>query len=124
MKLCTQTGSLVNHIASRYKQETPEVGMGATILAWTDRYPATVIEVDGDIIKIQEDNYERVDNNGMSESQDYKFTPNPNGAIRIFKFKNDQWQPMQVNPVTGRLNKMNYGCVTIGHRSKYHAYSF
>lgn len=37
MKLGTQTGSLINHIMSTAKARTPEIGEGATILAWTDR---------------------------------------------------------------------------------------
>mgnify|MGYP001576962564 CR=1 FL=1 len=37
----TQTGSLINHLMSGSKGAEPEVGMGATILGWSDRHPAT-----------------------------------------------------------------------------------
>jgi hypothetical protein len=45
MKLGTHTGSLTNHIYSRAVPITPEVGMGCTLLSWSDRHPATIIDI-------------------------------------------------------------------------------
>ena len=47
MKLGTQTGSLTNHIYSRavIGQPNPEIGMGATVLCWTDRHAATITAI-------------------------------------------------------------------------------
>jgi hypothetical protein len=64
-----------------------KVGHGVTIVYYSDRYPGTIIEIDPKLrwIKVQEDHFERIDNNGMSESQFYTFSRNPNGNIHIFK---------------------------------------
>jgi primosomal protein N' len=47
MKLGAQTASLTNHLQSRATigQPEPTVGMGATLLGWTDRYAGTIVEV-------------------------------------------------------------------------------
>ena len=85
MKLGSETGSLVNHVASTSKQPIPTVGMGCTILMWSDRHAATVVEIkSARRIVIQQDNAERTDKNGMSESQEYTYTPNTNAAKRVF----------------------------------------
>jgi hypothetical protein len=55
----TRTGSLLNQLAQRSTQahaDRPAVGDGATIVRWTDRGAATVIEVVSDRhIRIQHD---------------------------------------------------------------------
>lgn len=64
MKLGTDTGSLTNYLLSGTNgQPKPVVGMGATILSWTDRHPATIVEVSKDykVIAIQRDNFARID---------------------------------------------------------------
>jgi hypothetical protein len=38
-------GNLMNRIAETAKPPVPEVGMGATILMYSDRHAATVIEI-------------------------------------------------------------------------------
>ncbi len=65
--------------------DLPTVGMGATIHVGSDSYPATVIQVtrNGKRLVIQEDIAIRIDNNGMSESQEYTYEPNPHGDIHI-----------------------------------------
>ena len=44
MNLGTETGSVMNHLMSRMVrgEPAPRVGMGATLLSWTDRHAATV----------------------------------------------------------------------------------
>lgn len=112
-------GSLNNLIAGSNPTITPEVGMGATHIGWTDREPYTVVEVvNADTIVVQEDNAKRVDTNGMSESQSYEYTPNPDGRkVTVTRRKNGQWiakgEPMK----TGTK-------FVVGSRSKYHDYSF
>ena len=76
LKLGTETGSLINHLYSRSAQ-TGEiaVGVGATILSWSDRKACTIIEVvankAGEIIEFraQSDKATRTDKNGMSDAQ-------------------------------------------------------
>ena len=122
-----QTGSLVNHLYSQTIGDPPYVGMPATLLSWTDRNPGTVVEVNTlkRFIVVQEGNYKRVDNNGLSESQRYEYTPNANGCRRIFrKMKKGQWVEHVVNPDTKRLVKIG-GCgLMLGRREKYHDFSF
>ena len=78
-------GSLQNLIAGSNPELIPTVGMGATEICWTDRNPFTVVEVKtnskGAVVElvVQSDDYKRTDNYGMSESQRYEFTPNPEG---------------------------------------------
>lgn len=131
LKLGTQTGSLTNHIHSRAVrgQPEPEVGMAATILAWTDRYPATIIKVepyrDTVIITVQEDKAKRVDSNGLSESQTWEYTANPEGSRSTFRRgDNGMWQPVWFNPKTKRWGKNEGNGVLIGRREKYHDFSF
>jgi hypothetical protein len=94
----------------------PTVGMGATIHVGSDAYPATVIQVtrNGKRVVIQEDIATRIDNNGMSESQDYTYEPNPEGEIHIVILCKD-----------GRYRESGTTTpVSIGFRRKYYDYSF
>lgn len=114
-----QTGSLTNYVISQSKQPEPFEGMPATMLFWTDRAPATVIEVQGKkTIVVQEDNAERVDDRGMSESQDYVYSRNFVGPKFTYTLrKNGSWvrkgEPMK------RGQK-----IRLGDREKYHDFSF
>jgi hypothetical protein len=78
-----RAGSLQNLMADRATAgKTPEVGDGATVVYWTDRKAATVIEVSqtGHQITVQEDTATRTDKNGMSDAQSYEYTRNAEGA--------------------------------------------
>lgn len=68
----------------------PKVGDGGTICLYTDRHAATVIGVSasGKTIQVQRDFAKRTDKNGMSESQEYEYSPNPNGEIIEFRMTN------------------------------------
>lgn len=110
------TGSLVNLMQSRSAAAhpvAPEVGMGATELCWTDRHAYTVVAVSpsGKTITLQADTATRVDNNGMSECQNYEFSRDPNGQL-----------------VTARLTKKGWACkgrrFSLDSRSEYHDFSF
>jgi hypothetical protein len=113
-------GSLNNFLMGHSKQTEPEVGMGCTILRYTDRDAATIIEVNSKktVIVIQEDNATRIDKNGMSECQDYAYTPNTDATKLTFtKRKNGAWVRMK-EPLQGGQR------VAIGYRDSYHDYSF
>lgn len=131
MSYAQQTGSLVNHLQARgvKGQPTPEVGMGATLLSYTDRHPGTIISVETVrsvvYLEVQEDNYKRIDSNGMSECQDYEFTCNPNGAINTFRQgKDGMWEKVYKNPETGRWKKTDSRGLRIGERDRYYDFSF
>jgi len=113
------TGSLINRITPS-NPKVPTVGDAATILRWTDRSPATVVEVsaDGKTVVIQDDNYRRTDSNGMSESQTYEFTPNPDGGKTTFTLRrNGRWVAKGCS-----MNDGNH--LALGHRDRYFDYSF
>jgi hypothetical protein len=125
MKLGTETNSLVNHLLSRTASLKPEVGMGCTILHWTDRSPATVVSIDDKFLVIQSDGYVRTDSNGMSESQTYEYSPDPNGGKYTFKMWKGQWKEVQQNPETGRWTLVKGGTkILIGRREKYEDFTF
>ena len=133
MKLGSQTASLSNHLLSRAVIGEPEVkaGMGVTFLSWTDRNPGTIFRVmkvgKATIIECRDDDYKRIDKNGMSESQEYEYKIRPNGGKSFFR-KNEKsgfWERVTKNESTGRWNKSNSGCgIRIGEREKYHDFSF
>lgn len=89
MKLGTQTASLVNHLYSRavIGQPEPVVGMGATVLSWTDRHAATIVSVgtqrfkgkDLVAIVVQEDRATVVKGSCHDGSAEYEYAANPDG---------------------------------------------
>ena len=72
----------------------PEVGMGCTIQMHSDRHAATIVGVSpsGKTVWVQRDNATRVDTNGISEIQEYTYSPNPNAAIQCFRLRNGSWK--------------------------------
>jgi len=89
-------GSIINRIKSKRGYllgDEPKVDDGATYMAYSDRYPLTVIDrfrhinqprknPKGDIyLKLQRDFAELVSGSMQSEGQGYKFSRNPNGQI-------------------------------------------
>lgn len=134
LRLGTETGSLVNHVWSRTRPVGPEdvhKGMGATFLSWTDRHAATVHQVfhvgkanPKTYIVVREDEWRRVDSNGISESQEYVFTPDPDGREEIYRWDGERWEGVRFNQSTNRWNKCrNYGLL-LGERSKFEDPSF
>jgi len=88
-----------------------QVGDAATVILWTDRYAGTVVKVTRCQIHVQRDIAVRQDDRGMSESQDYTYSPDLDGAVYIF-----------------RKTKRGYKCgsfgLCVGHRDEYYDYSF
>ena len=129
LKAGTETGSLVNYIISGESPAVPEVGMGATIIMWTDRKAATIIEViknkKGVIkeITIQDDIAVRADKNGLSESQTYDYTPNLAGRTHIARLLKSGWKILEGKD--GESGRNIYGSgLWIGKRCAYHDYNF
>lgn len=107
-------GSLTNRMQEESKPATPTVGMGATELMYSDRKAYTVIEVSdsGKTCKAQSDTATRTDKNGMSESQTYRYEPNPDGEVITLRInKRGQWVH------SGTVFRM-------GERDAYHDYSY
>ena len=118
-------GNLMNRIDESRKPETPKVGMGATILMYSDRHPATIVQVTfGGLgtgpteVCIQEDKAIRTDGNTMSESQSYLYEPNAEAKRRYFtRRKNGRW-------IEKGASQKNGTVLMIGYRDKYHDYGF
>ena len=94
----------------------PEIGMGATIQHWSDRTACTVIRVyyNGKRVLLQKDLAKRIDANGMSESQQYDYTPDSNGSTYLATLRKD-----------GRYRlKGGTSPVSFGFRNEYYDFSF
>ena len=79
-------------------QPEPAVGMGVTMLYWTDRYAATIVEVSrgGKKVAVQKDKSTYLPKNGRSryetEMQDYTYEANPHAPVEYFTLrKNGRW---------------------------------
>lgn len=122
LKAGTETGSLMNHLMSRGTGPEPHVGMGATILHWTDRTACTVVAVErfktgpraGTVkaVHVTYDTATRTDTNGMSETQEYTYTSHPDGVPSRFRLTKD-----------GFRDSGGHGLM-LGKRSHYHDFSF
>jgi hypothetical protein len=127
MNAGTQTGSLVNHLYSRMTIGEPEpiVGMGVTMLSWTDRDAGTIVEVNTKkrYIAVTEDNTKRIDNNGISESQEYEYTPVMDGYPTYYrKDKKGQWRRCYYNE--NKRLVLGTGGLILGRRESYYDFSF
>ena len=113
-------GSLINTIAANGSRIEPQVGMGATIVMWTDRHAATIVGMTKSrkTIYVQRDRATRVDNRGMSDSQDYEYSADPDAPISTFTLRsNGRW--------ILRGNSLNDGtALLIGRRDEHYDYSF
>jgi len=128
MKLGSQTGSLINHIATHNQSDPlPAVGDGATLFSWSDRDAATVVYVDAKrgLVGLQSDHAKRVDSNGMSESQTYEFTPNHDAYVLMIKRnkRTGKWHTVGKNEKGNWVQTGTQG-IRFGARNKYHDFSF
>lgn len=118
MRAGTQTGSLMNHIISGARMAAPEIGMGATLLCWSDRRAATVVEISSaKRIGIVEDIATRIDKNGMSDSQEYSYAPGTGSPSYFTLRKNGAWVREGESQKGGQR-------LAVGNRDHYHDFSF
>jgi hypothetical protein len=93
-----------------------QVGDGATICLWSDRKACTVIARTARTITVQGDRAVRVDNNGMSECQQYEYHRNPEAGISTYSLrKNGRW--VRVG------DTLNGQCLVAG-RHEFYDYAF
>lgn len=107
-------GNLTNRMMEGIETEEPYVGMGATELMWSDRHAYTVVKIKSKCrIIVKRDKAIRIDNNGMSDCQTYRYEEDPNGyELELIKTKKG-WK---------RLG----GCTPfmLGRRDEHYDYSF
>jgi len=126
MKLGSKTGSVVNHLRSRQTigQPEPVVGMGATILLWSDRHAATVtyvfIERKLTCVQVRQDDAKVISGSTHDGSAVYEYTSNKAGSPSIFRREaSGEWVEVRPNWVTGRWNKVKGHGLHIGEREEY-----
>ena len=88
----TRVGSLVNMLMENSDQSLqPEVGMGATLVGWSDRHAGTIVWVSptGHQLGWAEDKATRTDTNGMSDAQRYTYERNPDATVDTFTRRKD-----------------------------------
>ena len=112
------TNSLINGIMGSSANPLPTVGMGATRLGYTDRHPCTIVAVTAKSVTVQDDFYKRIDDNGMSESQEYEYTPNPEGYKAVYTLRQNGAYVRQGSSVKDGER------LAIGFREKYYDFSF
>lgn len=114
---------MTNLIYERARSATPEVGMGATEVMWTDRHAYTVVAVlSPRKVVVQRDTATRTDRDPRTglpyygDSQSYDFAPDPDGrTVAVSLRKDGRWR--QVGGSGGSV-------FVIGHRSEHFDYSF
>ena len=103
-------GSVHNMLFANSKSPEPVVGMGGTICSWTDRHACTVVRVSdsGKTVWVKRDIAVRVDKNGMSECQNYEYSPDDSAPEEKFR----------------RRQNGTWGNLRLGFRNTYHDFSF
>ena len=111
-------GSLQNKLMAESKQPDTKVGMGITLLRWSDRHAYRIVKVAevNKAITIQRYKAVRTDNSGMSETQTYDFKGLLDQKKELVR-KGDQWYEKTVQGLS-RISLL------IGVALEYYDYSF
>lgn len=115
-------GGVINRLGENGTAgSVPNVGDGATIFHYSDRSAATVSRVVTSrrgvvTVFVKGDTAKRTDTNGMSESQSYEFTSNPDAAEEAVKLRTHHGRKVW-------RTKSGEG-IAFGYRSAYHDYTF
>lgn len=122
LRLGTDTGSLDNYLHAGSTQPVPVVGMGATILYWTDRRACTIIDVTPKAreVTVRPDIATRIDDGPhLSEHQEYTYSPASLGSgTRTFRLRKDGTYVEVGDPLRGGTR------LVIGVRDEYEDPSF
>lgn len=109
---------------SRYAPAAPVApapGVGATIVMYSDRHAATIVEVSasGKTVTVQQDTATRTDTNGMSDCQTYTFAPNPAAPLQVFTLRSTgRYVPKGVPTKSAGMS------LAIGTRQEHYDFSF
>jgi hypothetical protein len=131
MKLGSETGSLVNHVYSTQQRVEPEIGMGATLLSWTDRSAATVVAIERDksnnVVRFAVTmDLARVTSGGEHDgSATYDYISQQDGYKYWFRpAKDGRWEHVALNPDSKRWSKSKGNNILLGKRDHYRDPSF
>jgi len=111
-------------------QPDPFEGMGATLLAWTDRHAATIVAVrkmTGGrwFLIVREDKAIVISGSAHNGSAEYRYEANPRGTEHSFRGDADgTWHEVAFNPETNRWKKTGGYGLRIGERAEYRDPSF
>ena len=122
----------MNNLDNKNQEPKKEIfiGQGVTYSIGCDCYPYSIINISGDIVTIQRDNYKPTANFEYHNNQRYVYFADPEGAtenIKLYPEKNGdmRWIRVYKNEKTGRWNKgSRCGFFNIGHRRFYQDPSF
>lgn len=91
------------------------IGTGATRYAGSDAYPYTIVAVSpsGKKVTVTRDKARRTDSNGLSESQEWEITTDPDATPQEFSQRKDG----HYYPVGTEM--CGYGMLHIGTRRRY-----
>lgn len=114
-----------------FGDKKPYVGMGATEYLWSDRHAYEVVEViDDKHVVVRRCDAKRIDNNGMSESQEYAYTLQPykewddcfgrkcNNNVKLVFMKKSGWRERLPD---GKLGTNKF---SLGVKKEYYDFSF
>ena len=115
MKLGTDTGSLINYCYGNTKSIELVVGMGCTLLLYTDRHAYTIHKVEDKKLWASEDHSSLISGSVQSESQTYRYTnTNQDNESRwtLFTLRKDgRWH---------MGTKLSGNILAIGYRNEYY----
>lgn len=95
-------------------QSKPFVGYGCTVILYSDRHAATITRVSssGKSFWYRRDKATRIDDNGMSDCQTYKYESNPDSSEVQVRMTKKGWKDS------------NGHIIHVGYRREYYDYSF
>lgn len=108
-------GSVDNRLMENMQSNTPQVGMGATKLLYSDSHAYTIVEVINEKVVIVKRDDVKALHKGMSDSQEWEYTFNPKAQpITLKKHKKGYWY--QVGDTTTKF--------LLGVRQEFYDYTF
>lgn len=125
MKLGSETGSVINNLYSRavIGQPEPQVGMGVTVLGWTDRHPGTIVKIEKagkyEVITVQEDKSKVISGTVFDGSAQYEYAQDTAGRLSHFRFRNNRWEEIHKSDKGRWVKSGGYG-LRLGQRERYY----
>lgn len=113
-------GSLQNRMMEGMAKQNIEVGTGVTELCYSDRHPYEVVKViDEKHLIIRACKATRIDNNEMSDCQEYSYELNKDDRFdKKLVLTKKGWRERVSN---GKLSCNNFA---VGYKEEYYDYSF